>query len=505
MALIELKIPAGVIRHGTDLDSSGRWRDTNLVRWRNGSARPVGGWEDFATSNGSAVQFFATQVSVAGDNISRGCHSWRTLANTAYLGIGTAKKLYVVATSGTATDITPAGFVSGSLGGENVGFGGKNYGEHTYGTERPSDGQLTAASTWSLDNWGEYLVGCADGDGKIYEWQLNTSNAAAQVTNAPTNNTSIVVTAERFIFALGAQGNSRKIKWCDKEDNTSWTAAATNEAGDIELPTNGDIISGVRVRGRTLIFTTVDAFVAVYSGPPTVYGFQRVGVGCGLAAPLGYASIDIGAFWIGSNGFFMYDGQAATEITCDVADYVFGDINRAEFSKVFAVANQKHGEIWWFYPSSGATENDRYVAFDYKEKHWIIGTLGRAAGVDAGIFDYPVWLDSTNKGYYHEKGNTHGGTDPHLESGPIYIGTGNQVMRVNAVVPDEETANQVTLTFKTRLYPNASETSHGPYTLANPTSVRFTGRQVRMRVNGTDAADWKVGTMRLDASTGGQR
>ena len=78
-------------------------------------------------------------------------------------------------------------------------------------------------------------------------------------------------------------------------------------------------------------------------------------------------------------------------------------------------------------------------------------------------------------------------------------------MRVNAVVPDEETANQVTLTFKTRLYPNASETSHGPYTLANPTSVRFTGRQVRMRVNGTDAADWKVGTMRLDASTGGQR
>ena len=55
MALIELKIPAGVIRHGTDLDSSGRWRDTNLVRWRNGSARPVGGWEDFATSNGLSL------------------------------------------------------------------------------------------------------------------------------------------------------------------------------------------------------------------------------------------------------------------------------------------------------------------------------------------------------------------------------------------------------------------------------------------------------------------
>ena len=45
MALIGLDIPAGVVRNGTDLDSAGRWRDANLVRWENNSARPVGGWE----------------------------------------------------------------------------------------------------------------------------------------------------------------------------------------------------------------------------------------------------------------------------------------------------------------------------------------------------------------------------------------------------------------------------------------------------------------------------
>jgi hypothetical protein len=45
MAYVKLDIPAGVVNHGTDSEASGRWRDTNLVRWENGSLRPVGGWQ----------------------------------------------------------------------------------------------------------------------------------------------------------------------------------------------------------------------------------------------------------------------------------------------------------------------------------------------------------------------------------------------------------------------------------------------------------------------------
>ena len=44
MSLIDLNILAGVYRNGTDLQSMGRWRDANLVRWHDGVMRPVGGW-----------------------------------------------------------------------------------------------------------------------------------------------------------------------------------------------------------------------------------------------------------------------------------------------------------------------------------------------------------------------------------------------------------------------------------------------------------------------------
>ena len=41
--------------------------------------------------------------------------------------------------------------------------------------------------------------------------------------------------------------------------------------------------------------------------------------------------------------------------------------------------------------------------------------------------------------------------------------------------------------------------------MSNPTSVRFTGRQVRMRVEGERLADWRVGINRVDAVAGGRR
>jgi hypothetical protein len=73
------------------------------------------------------------------------------------------------------------------------------------------------------------------------------------------------------------------------------------------------------------------------------------------------------------------------------------------------------------------------------------------------------------------------------------------------LIPDEKTQGDVTATFKTRFHPNDTQRTYGPYSMANPTSLRFTGRQVNVRVDGARLADWRVGIMRLDAKPGGLR
>ena len=79
MALINLEVPAGVYRNGTDLQSMGRWRDASLIRWIDGTMRPVGGWR--------------TRSSTATNAIARGMHTWIDNSNNRWIGTGTYNKL----------------------------------------------------------------------------------------------------------------------------------------------------------------------------------------------------------------------------------------------------------------------------------------------------------------------------------------------------------------------------------------------------------------------------
>lgn len=491
MPLVPLQIPAGVYRNGTEYQASNRWYDASLVRWIEGTLRPVGGWRTRAT---------------VGTTAPRAALAWSDLSGDRRFAAGFANALKAVSASNTVTDITPSDLVAGTASATvNNGYGGSFYGLYTYGVERPDTGNYQEATTWSLDNWGEYLVACSVADGRLLEWTLNVANNAVPIANAPVDNKGLVVTDERFLFALGAGGNPRKVQWSDREDNTTWTPDVTNEAGDLELQTAGQIMLGLRTRGQTLIITDQDAHAATYQGPPFVYGIERVGSSCGVISRRAAVAVDEGVFWMGARGFHVYAGGAVQDLPCEVTDYVFSSLNTGQSSKAYAVSNQKFNEIWWFYPSGASLENDRYVVYNYAEQHWAIGTLARTAGVDAGVFSGPIWFDTAGVAYDHETGLSHGGATVFAESGPISLGTGDNVMAVMELIPDEKTRGDVRAYFKTRFYPNDTLRQYGPYSMAAPTSVRFSGRQVQMRVEGAQLADWRVGIMRLELVAGGRR
>ena len=492
MTLVEIKPPPGFMNHGTDLESEGRWRDGSLVRWHEGSLRPVAGWVDRV---GAAIYAAPT----------RGMLAWNS-NSTRWIAAGSYSHLYATTATGMTTDITPAGYTVGLRDAAvNTGYGGGSYGTGYYGQARPDTGNYSEATTWSLDTWGQYLVACAPTDGKIYEWQLDPLVPAAVVANAPVDNLGLVVTENRFLLALGAGGDPRKIAWSDFEDNTTWTASSTNQAGDTILQSAGQIVAGIRTEGQTLILTDQDAHRAVYVGAPFVFQFDRVGSSCGLVARKALADTPRGVMWMGQRGFFAYDGSSVSEIPCSVTDFVFDDINPAQISKCWAVTNGQNGEIWWFYPSSTSDDCDSYVAFDYTENHWLIGKLSRSSGFDRGVFRAPIWVSAAGRIYNHETGFNYDGLPVYAETGPFRIGVGDNLAVITKMIPDELSLGDVTMTLKTRLYPNADETTHGPYTMANPTSVRVQGRQVRMRLDANTQTSWRIGKFRFDVRQGGGR
>jgi hypothetical protein len=461
------------------------------VRWFEGTIRPIGGWRKRT----------ATQLT----GLARGLINWRDNSNNRRIAIGTHSKFYVLSESNTLTDITPSDLVSGDASAVlKIGYGYSTYGSYAYGVPRPDIGSYSPATTWSLDTWGEYLVGCSTKDGRLLEWQLNTSNKAATIANAPTSCIGLITTQERFLFALGASGNPRKIAWSDQENNTVWTAAATNQAGDFELTTIGSLMCAKRIRGSTILFTDVDVHIATYIGPPYVYSFERIGSSCGVISKQAVAATDSSCIWMSQSGFWIFDGFVKP-LQSDVGDYVFTNLNNTQASKIYAIHLSAYGEIWWFYPSAASNEVDSYVSFNYRENHWATGTLDRTCGTDRGIFSNPLMVSSGGYIYEHEVGNAYDSQTIYAESGPIELGAGDRLLSLNGLIPDEKTLGDVKARFSTKFYPTGTVYNYGPYTMANPTSLRITGRQIAVKIEGNTLSDWRLGTIRFDGKAGSLR
>lgn len=496
--LLPLKVPPGIVQNGTGSAAAGRWADGNLVRFREGTVGPVGGWAQMRDSNGAALAPIAGKV--------RAMAAWSLGSGEPVLGFGSTTKLMLLG-GGTLRDVTPVGLTAGR---EDGAFGSAlgSYGNGVYGSSNYGTGAQIAtfqpADTWQLDTFGNFLVGVLTGDGRVWVWEGNYANAAVQAPNSPIGCRGLVVTAERFLVALGAGGNNRQVQWASQGGYTVWGAATGNTAGRFELSTTGRLMAGRRARGQTLLFTDSDLHAMTYIGGQFIYRFDQVGQNCGLIAPNAVAMVDGTAYWMGTDGFFSFDGYVRP-IACEVSDYVFGRMTREQRAKVVAVSKSSFGEVWWFFPADGAKENSRYVVYNYREGHWTVGALARTAGSDVGALQRPVLVAPDGTIFEHELATNHGGAVPFLETGPIELGAGDHVMKLQRLVPDERTLGDVQVSLKTAMHPTGPETTHGPFPVGAPTNLRVTARQVRLRLTQRAPGAWRVGTMKLGMRIGGRR
>jgi hypothetical protein len=250
-------------------------------------------------------------------------------------------------------------------------------------------------------------------------------------------------------------------------------------------------------------------FAARYIGGTLVYGFPKVGSRCGVISRHGAVVAEGRAFWMGQRGFFTYDGYVDT-LESDVSDYVFSDFNRTQRAKVWGMTMSDFGEVWWFYPSASSQECDRYVIYNYVEEHWSIGSLARTCGIDRLAFEFPM-MSSTINVIDHERGSTRTGAGtPFIEGGPMQVDNGGRTVDIDELIPDESVGGiqglgSLSATLFTRMYPTDDEVTEGPFTLANPTTLRISARQVRVRVDEITAGDWRLGLLRLNAQPGSRR
>ncbi len=521
MAYLPIELPPGIYKNRTPYASKGRWVAGNLVRWVNGEMQPVGGW----TRSGENLE-----------GVVRTMGGWRANDGEPWLAMGSGTKAYVYTQQlNRIYDITPPDLGTG--GGSRSGYGSGPYGAGKYGYT-PATGQPASyTDTWTFDQFGEDLVGVHSTDGRLMEWDTSANTAGTNATgvatpepapssvmteveNAPRNNIGVIVTDERYIMLLGADGNPRRVQWCDQENKDVWTPAAENTAGDLDLETEGNIIGGVRTDAGNLVLTNVDAHLVYYVGYEFVYGRKQIAENCGVLTPNAIIHAGAGVVWMGDSGFWIYEGGQVRRLPCEVLNYVFDDINMGNVYAISGGYNAQFQEAWWFYPSSGATEPDRYVFVsirDPQQPYWSVGEMARTAWHDNDVINEPYACSDNGMLYLHEKGWKADGADRfadvYAESGVYELGQGDRKMNVRKVMqdvydPETPSVYPYQLLFKTRNAPGAQEVQKGPYTMnaeRGYTDTRFSARQLQMRVEATEDTGWRFGTPRLDVVPGGER
>lgn len=412
----------------------------------------------------------------------------------------------------------------------------------------------TQLRLWSQSNFGEDLL-FSPRQGAIYLWQPGNGSSPAVTTrgtlisgtDVPSIMNDIMVSdSSRITIAFGcndygAYGTTPQdpmlIRWTAQESYTDWTPSATNQAGSYRLSHGSRIVGSLQTRQEILVWTDAAIYAMQYLGPPYIYGFTLLADNISIASPNVMATANGVVYWMGVDKFYVYSGRVET-LPCAVRTYVYDDINRDQFSQFFAGTNEGFSEVWWFYCSANSDVIDRYVIFNYLDRVWYYGTMGRSAWIDSALRAYPQAATLGNQLVYHEDGVDDGTTNPaspissYVQSSDFDIGDGHNYGFVWRMIPDitfdgsttpSPLTPSVTMTMRPRQNPGSaygaapsptvqsaqSYAAQSVYNVQEFTEIIYTrvrGRQMAFKIaSDTLGTSWQLGVPRLDVRPDGRR
>lgn len=384
---------------------------------------------------------------------------------------------------------------------------------------------------------------------------LSTATTGVNDTNAYSfsyagsfvpNSTNQVITSsiQQFIIALGANSynptnpstafNPMLVRWSDQANPYQWVPQVTNQSGEYNLTNGSYIMCGTATRQEILIWTNSCLYSMQYVGYPYVWSFQVLMDNISIISPNSSVTVNNVTYWMGKDKFYMYTGVVQT-LPCSLRQYVFNDLNEDQTFQIFCGSNEAFNEVWWFYCSANSIVIDKYVIYNYLDKVWSYGTMGRTAWLQYGINPYPVAADYNSRLLYHEVGTDDVATaspqpiDAYVQSSDFGIEAGDHLGFVWRVLPDVNfngsTINNPSVTMTLYSKQNSGSTpiqgdidtvtSGQNYTSTHQYTVqtfdgqvytRVRGRQLSFKIQSTGLGTaWQLGIPRIDVKPDGRR
>ena len=421
---------------------------------------------------------------------------------------------------------------------------------------------------WSLSNFGQVLIATI-ANGKTFTWNAGdaarlsvrastTTSGFATTSNPTATRSTLISPTTRHLIHFGtettigsaATQDDMFIRFSEQEDINDYSILATNTAGSQRLQDGTKIMGALVAKENILVWTDNALYTMKFVGAPFTFGFEQVGTNCGLIGKNAAIEIDGVAYWMGSNGFFSFDGTVNT-LPCSVEDYVYDDIDTTKGQQVCAGINNLFTEVTWWYPTSGSSFNNRYVVYNYGVTNnplpmgnWYTGVNTnsiRTTWIDSLVYPkpYATAYDSSGTGTFpsvigesglgksvlfeHETGTDQVNPDGSVTTLTSFVqsydfslqtdqGSAEYFLAMRRFLPNFKILQgNADVTISIADYPADPNTATtlSPFTVNSSTTkvdTRARGRYAAVKIENTGAAEsWRFGTFQADLQPDGRR
>lgn len=266
----------------------------------------------------------------------------------------------------------------------------------------------TAASTagdWVFEAFQDWVVASTLQQGMLVCKSFYSVSATAAAFNTITGAPMAagMVVASNFVVALGLSTARNDWKCSGIADPESWTLSATTQCTEGSLvDPPGEITGGVSFRGDIIAFKQRGCLLGRYAGPPAVWSWSIMHTLAGCDRAKAAVVADDAVWWVGSAGFWRYDGVSVQQIPAPVRWLCSDEASLHILWHAYAIASydQTRRLVLWHLPSesayvdivNGSVYPDRVLAYHVPTGRW---GWSATPGITAAFKQY---LAPTNAG-----------------------------------------------------------------------------------------------------------
>lgn len=266
------------------------------------------------------------------------------------------------------------------------------------------------------------IVKANDNANGPWSWDRDPGNVAVAISTAPPGAVGAAV-VNRHLVLLGAQsvgetgqttpplapvpGHAERfltVRWSDFADFANWNQSVDTLAGETQLDSGSRIVGGGRVRQGVACWTDENLWIITYDPTSEAVFIPTVVDGSGgLMSNQAWCETDGRIWYFDTNRRLMvYDGGSPRPVPNPIKASTIERISQTQLARAYLWANPEFDEVVLCYPTSGASDPDAQLVYNYALDAWYPWGFSRTAWHRRKSMIDAVAVDATGLLFWHD-------------------------------------------------------------------------------------------------------